>query len=250
MKRQTGIIRRVFLTLLVALATASLPVRAQYAGGSGTADDPYRIATAAQLNAIGLREADWDKHFRLTADIDMNDSGRDPGEPDLLLPRRLRRQRSYDRESDLPSEGRRWPARVALRAPIGLFRVISGWDALVKDLGLIDPNVRPDPTCTKRVSGVGALAGSLSEGWIRNCYVKGGYVGARSMRGRLGRPVLQRRGGLGVLVHSRGVQRRRLRRGARRLHRRRQASGRATQEAAFRGGLTSAGWSGAPRGRA
>ena len=185
MKRQPGIIRRVFLTSLVALATASLPVRAQYAGGSGTADDPYRIETAEQLNAIGLREEDWSKHFRLTADIDMNDIGATPVNlifyfqgvfdgNDHTIANLIYRVKDEDGQ----------PGGHSVVA-IGLFRVISGWDALVKDLGLIDPNVRPDPTCTKWVSGVGALAGNLRQGWIRNCYVKGGYVGARSKVGGL-----------------------------------------------------------------
>ena len=78
MKRQMKAIRWALFLPWVILTTTSLPVRAQYAGGAGTADDPYRIETAEQLNAIGLREADWNKHFRLTADIDMNDLGATP----------------------------------------------------------------------------------------------------------------------------------------------------------------------------
>ena len=47
-------------------------VRAQYAGGSGVSDDPYLIATAEQMNSIGLDPNDWDKHFKLMADIDLS----------------------------------------------------------------------------------------------------------------------------------------------------------------------------------
>lgn len=43
-----------------------------YGGGSGTAQDPYRIYTAEQMNAIGANSADWNKHFKLMADIDMS----------------------------------------------------------------------------------------------------------------------------------------------------------------------------------
>ncbi|MBN2512071.1 MAG: hypothetical protein JXB18_03940, partial [Sedimentisphaerales bacterium] len=43
-----------------------------YGGGSGTAEDPYLIQTAEQMNAIGANSADWGKHFRLMADIDMS----------------------------------------------------------------------------------------------------------------------------------------------------------------------------------
>jgi rhodanese-related sulfurtransferase len=44
----------------------------KYSGGSGTADDPYRIATAADLIALGETPEDYDKHFILTADIDLD----------------------------------------------------------------------------------------------------------------------------------------------------------------------------------
>jgi rhodanese-related sulfurtransferase len=44
----------------------------KYAGGSGTADDPYQIAMAADLIALGETPDDYDKHFILTADIDLD----------------------------------------------------------------------------------------------------------------------------------------------------------------------------------
>ncbi|MCX5643393.1 MAG: hypothetical protein NTZ17_01720 [Phycisphaerae bacterium] len=185
MKRQMKAIRRGLLTAVMILATVGLPARGQYAGGSGTANDPYLIATAQQLNAIGLREADWNKHFRLTADIDMNDLGETPVNLIFFF------QGVFDgnhhtianliyRVKD--EDGQPGSPYVTV---IGLFRVLSGWDALVQNLGLIDPNVRPDPTCTRSVNGVGALAGSLKQGWIRNCYVKGGHVAGSSTVGGL-----------------------------------------------------------------
>ena len=62
----------VSLFLLVAISIA----QAQYSGGSGTAEDPYQIATAADLIVLGETPDDYDKHFILTADIDL-----DPGLP-------------------------------------------------------------------------------------------------------------------------------------------------------------------------
>jgi len=44
----------------------------KYSGGAGTADDPYQIATAADLIALGETPEDYDKHFILTADIDLD----------------------------------------------------------------------------------------------------------------------------------------------------------------------------------
>jgi hypothetical protein len=45
---------------------------AKYSGGSGTTQDPYRIATASDLIALGETPADYDKHFVLTADLDLD----------------------------------------------------------------------------------------------------------------------------------------------------------------------------------
>jgi len=54
--------------LLLAMTTCPfiLPAQAQYSGGSGTAEDPYQIATAADLIALGETPDDYDKHFILT----------------------------------------------------------------------------------------------------------------------------------------------------------------------------------------
>ena len=43
-----------------------------YSGGSGERDDPYQIQTADQLVALGVHPEDFDRHFVLTADIDLN----------------------------------------------------------------------------------------------------------------------------------------------------------------------------------
>jgi len=176
MKEQMKAIQRGLFTFVMVLAAAGSPARGQYAGGSGTAHDPYLIETAEQLNAIGLSPDDWDKHFRLTANIDMNDLG---GAKVNLIPRfkgvfdgndHTIANLTYlvtdeDSLAELPYV---WG--------IGLFRMMGGWDALVKDLGLIDPDLRPDPNGTRQVRSVGALVGILSQGWVRNCYVEGGHV--------------------------------------------------------------------------
>ena len=44
----------------------------EFAGGTGTADDPYQIATADQLIAIGSDPNLLDKCFVLVADIDLD----------------------------------------------------------------------------------------------------------------------------------------------------------------------------------
>jgi hypothetical protein len=46
--------------------------QAEYGGGNGTAEDPYLIYTPEQMNTIGTEPNDWDKHFKLMADIDLS----------------------------------------------------------------------------------------------------------------------------------------------------------------------------------
>ena len=62
--------RALFLTMTTCLFI--LPAQAQYSGGTGEADDPYQIATAADLIALGQTPDDYDEHFILTADIDLD----------------------------------------------------------------------------------------------------------------------------------------------------------------------------------
>jgi hypothetical protein len=43
-----------------------------YGGGTGKPSHPYLLYTAEQLNTIGIEPNDWDKHFKLMADIDLS----------------------------------------------------------------------------------------------------------------------------------------------------------------------------------
>jgi len=62
--------RTLFLTLITCLFV--LPAYAQYSGGTGEPNDPYQIATAEDLMLLGEAIEDYDKHFILTADIDLD----------------------------------------------------------------------------------------------------------------------------------------------------------------------------------
>lgn len=55
----------IVLGLLVSVAAG------KYGGGSGSGSDPYQIRTAEDLDALGNSPADWDKCFKLMADIDL-----------------------------------------------------------------------------------------------------------------------------------------------------------------------------------
>ncbi|WP_075602692.1 GLUG motif-containing protein [Saccharicrinis aurantiacus] len=55
---------------LMLLFTCAFTARAQYSGGSGTAEDPYQIATLTDLKDLSLTESHWKSHFILKNDID------------------------------------------------------------------------------------------------------------------------------------------------------------------------------------
>ena len=72
-----GMVRICFRILFVSFMLtgfAAFPCSAKYGGGAGTAQNPYLIYTAEDLNEIGLGDnsGDWDKHFALMADIDLS----------------------------------------------------------------------------------------------------------------------------------------------------------------------------------
>lgn len=135
-----------------------------FPGGSGDPSDPYQIASAEQLNAVGVTYYLLDKHFVLTADIDLsvyagtqfniisNFTGVLDGNGHTIS------HFTYD------SNGIN---------NIGLFGQLLG--AEVKNLGLIDPNITAGTG-----NYVGSLVGSLRGGSITNCYVDGGNVATAS----------------------------------------------------------------------
>ncbi|RPJ36494.1 MAG: hypothetical protein EHM35_08030, partial [Planctomycetaceae bacterium] len=61
---------------LIVVCLLAFSAQAKYSGGSGTLTDPYQIRTAADLIAIGETPEDHDKHFILTADIDLASEAR------------------------------------------------------------------------------------------------------------------------------------------------------------------------------
>jgi len=56
----------------IAICLLALSAEAQYSGGTGEPNDPYQIATAEDLIALGQTPEDYDKHFVLCADIDLD----------------------------------------------------------------------------------------------------------------------------------------------------------------------------------
>jgi hypothetical protein len=64
--RSTGVIFCAFF------AFAAMAFAGTYSGGSGSTDNPYQLANAADLIALSETPNDWSRAFILTADIDMD----------------------------------------------------------------------------------------------------------------------------------------------------------------------------------
>ncbi len=60
------------IPLLITICFLSYPAYAKYSGGSGEPNDPYQIAIAEDLMLLGESPEDYDKHFIMTADIDLD----------------------------------------------------------------------------------------------------------------------------------------------------------------------------------
>jgi hypothetical protein len=58
-------------TLAIIALLAGAAAEAKYSGGTGEPNDPYKIATAEELNDIGNHDEDWNKHFILINDVNL-----------------------------------------------------------------------------------------------------------------------------------------------------------------------------------
>jgi hypothetical protein len=191
---------RTLLTIssLIVVCLVSFSAYAKYGSGTGEPNDPYLIYTAEQMNTIGNESNDWDKHFKLMADIDLSIyTGTDfniigyTGTDFHLIERNNAFTGVFDGNGHIISN---FSYTSTDKRYIGLFGCIgatgidaataigTGKDAMIKDLELIEPNIDAGTG-----DDVGALVGGLGLGTITNCSVKGGTVsGNRGVGGLVG----------------------------------------------------------------
>ena len=152
------------------------PAQARYGGGAGTAAQPYLISTASQLNAIGSAPSDWDKCFKLTANIDMRDVG----------PTQFKK---VGTPQDGPFTGvfdgnyktiSNFRLSSEAGSYLGLFGIVDAAEARIVNVTLLDPNVADDGA-----RYVAALVGLLSSGTVANCHVRGGSITGMGLVGGL-----------------------------------------------------------------
>jgi hypothetical protein len=148
----------------------------EYSGGSGTAEHPYRIATAEDLNDIGNHPEDWGSHFVMVNDINLADY---TGMQFNLIPAF---RGVFDGNDHTVSN---FTYNSTGANYVGLFRrvgVYMGEVGEIRDLGLIEPNVDAGTG-----DYVGSLVGGLSNGTITRCYAHRGTIsGDRDVGGLVG----------------------------------------------------------------
>ncbi len=149
------------ILIVCGLSFCTLHAQAKYAGGRGTETDPYLIDTAEHMNILGGESRDWDKHFKLIADIDFGGStgaqfnfiGYFSGVFD---------GNGHSIHDFEPLDS----------CAYGLFRGILA-QGKVQNLTLVNPRVK----CLGGSSSfsAGLLVGGL-HGRVTNCHVIGGYI--------------------------------------------------------------------------
>jgi hypothetical protein len=156
----------IILTILIPFVWCGPLAAAPYSGGDGTAETPYLLSTAEDLATLANTQADWDKWFILTADVDMKSTP-------LVKPVGSR---------PAPFTGVFDGGRHSIRgltaddtavtsAPFGLFGTV-GLPGVIERLRLIAPSIK-----TSGNGSIGALAGEVAKGaTIQQCSVEGGSV--------------------------------------------------------------------------
>ncbi|RPJ38840.1 MAG: hypothetical protein EHM35_03640 [Planctomycetaceae bacterium] len=165
--------RRLALAPIVAGLLVSVAA-GKYAGGTGSVDNPYVILTAEDLDLLGSSQGDWNKNFRLGADIDLKDCN----ETNFHL---IGYWGSWGDPTNKPFSGKfdgngRTISNLRYRdmkgSGIGLFRYVDMGD--IKNLRLKNVKIVTEGTY------IGSLVGYFEDGGIIDCHVTGADVTGKS----------------------------------------------------------------------
>jgi hypothetical protein len=147
-----------------------------YSGGTGEPNDPFRIATAEDLNDIGNHIEDFNKYFVMVADIDLSDyTGTEfsiIGNDSDVFAGVFDGNGFEISNFTYDSNGVNY---------IGLFGYVDGPNAVIKNLGLVDCNIAAGTGWH-----VGALVGWNQGGTISNCYSIGNVKAQDHVGGLVG----------------------------------------------------------------
>jgi len=172
--------RSLVIVVIISLCMGSA-ADARYSGGTGEPNDPYRIATATDLNDIGRYEEDWDKHFVLVSDVNLS------GYTGTQF-KSIGRYIEWNDPNNKPftgvfdgNEKSIWNFTLTSdsRNSVGLFGYIS-YSGEIKNLALQNADVNAMNSIY-----VGGLAG-FNQGAIINCCLSGSVKGYRDVGGLVG----------------------------------------------------------------
>jgi hypothetical protein len=167
MEKVSNIHRRFFAAVIVGgLAVSSICLG--YSGGSGTAENPYQIATAEDLNDIGNNPEDWDKHFILMNNVDL---AQYTGTKFKIIGNGTTNFTGIFDGNGHKIFNFTWSS--GSESFIGLFGQV-GSSGQIKNLGL--ENVNVNVSMSDLSFYIGGLAG-YNSGMITNCYSSGGVSG-------------------------------------------------------------------------
>ncbi len=146
-----------------------------YGGGAGTEDQPYLIYTPEQFNNIGLFWEDWDKHFKLMADVDLSVLG-------------IGTYNIIGVDFDLPFVGTFDGNGHSVtgfyytegKYLLGLWGVIYSDDSVIKNITLINSQI-----ISPGAEWIGSLAGYLVRGKLINCHIRNGSISGQANIGGL-----------------------------------------------------------------
>jgi hypothetical protein len=181
---------RGFLTVGLFLLTIVSTAQAKYSGGTGEPNDPYQIATAADLIALGETPAHYDKHFVMAADIDLDPNlpGRKVFDKAVIAPDTDPTPNDYGYNA---YDGRAFTGvfdgaghvishlTVIGQDYLGLFGQLSGQ---ARNLGVVGVKVSGSG------SEIGGMAGEVlwGDAGLFDCYVSGTVSGADAVGGLVG----------------------------------------------------------------
>ncbi len=163
--------------IVIAICLVTFPACAKYSGGTGEPNDPYQIATAEDLMLLGETPEDYDKHFILTADIDL-----DPNLPG----RKVFDKALIGGDREFPFTGvfdgnDHTISHVVISGDryVGLFGLLEA-SSMVRRLGLVDVEIDGSG-----FFGFGALVG-YNRGSVVRCYSSGMITGGDFVGGLVG----------------------------------------------------------------
>jgi hypothetical protein len=175
---------------VIAFCLICTATQAKYSGGTGEPNDPYQIATAEDLMLLSESTEDYDKHFIMTADIDLDPNlpGRKVFNKAIVAPDTNDVEDGFQGipfTGIFEGNGHKIFNFISTSTDsdfLGVFGYMNNTNTRICNLGLINSYVD-----ALNGSNVGSLVGWLAEGIITNCFAEDGRVsGDRNVGGIVG----------------------------------------------------------------